>query len=106
MDYIMLVDQIDSFNYLPKPFSPKVAVEIVGLVRYKCGKITIRVVPSVNKIHSSKWKALRNSRMLSNNQVYHSFADYRQRVFARITARHFPNNCIIKKIDSRKYTYL
>lgn len=54
MDYIMLVDQIDSFNYLPKLFSPKVAVEIVGPVRYKRGKITIRVVPSVNKIHSSK----------------------------------------------------
>lgn len=54
MDYIMLVDQIDSFNYLPKPFSPKVAVEIVGPVEYERGKITIRVVPSVDKIRSSK----------------------------------------------------
>lgn len=54
MDYIILMDQINSFNYLLKPFSLKVMVEIVGLVRYKCGKITIRVVLSINKIYSSK----------------------------------------------------
>lgn len=54
MDYIILVDQIDSFNYLLKLFSLKVVVKIIGLVGYKHSKITIRVVPSVNKIYLSK----------------------------------------------------